>query len=170
MVKLKLPVNRDELCNLKAGEWVSLEGPVFVARDQAHLRLLKAIENNQNLPVDLEDQAIIYAGPIVKDDKFILGPTTSSRMDELTEPLLKKGLALTIGKGLRSEGFTKLMPRYKSAYLMTFGGAAALLSQYVSRAKMVAYGDLGPEAIFKIEVNDFPAMISIDCTGKKARI
>jgi fumarate hydratase subunit beta len=167
MDKLKLPVDRTQLCNLKPGQWVALSGPMLVARDQAHLRLINSINKGEKLPVELKDETILYAGPIVKDGRIVIGPTSSTRMDGLTEPLLKKGLAVTIGKGSRGKDFGDILEKYKSVYLMTFGGAAAFLSQYVRKAKIIAYGDLGPEALYRIEVEDFPALTAIDCRGEK---
>lgn len=169
MVKLKLPVDRAEICKLKPGDWVSLSGPMLVGRDQAHLRMVKAIKNQENLPAELKDEALLYAGPIVKDSSVVVGPTTSSRMDGFTEPLLQRGLAVTIGKGIRGNDFCELARKYQSIYLMTFGGAAAYLSQFVLKAKLIAYGDLGPEALYRIEVEDFPALVAVDCRGEKLR-
>lgn len=169
MDKLTLPFDREELCNLIPGQWVYLTGPMLVARDQAHLRIINLINQGENLPVELKDETILYAGPIVKDGKVILGPTSSTRMDGLTEPLLKKGLAATIGKGARSKDFGDLMKKYNSVYLMTFGGAAAFLSQFVRKVKIIAYGDLGPEALYRIEVEDLPALTAIDCRGERYR-
>ena len=166
MKTLNLPFNREDLCNLKAGDWVNLSGSLLVGRDQAHLRLIKAIEEEKSLPAELNNEAILYAGPVVKDKEVVIGPTTSSRMDGFSEPLFKKGLALTIGKGRRSPEFAQLCQKYKTAYLMTYGGAAAFLSQFVQKAKIIAYGDLGPEALYRIEVLDFPAIIAIDCQGR----
>lgn len=166
MKNLKLPVDRNELCNLRAGDWVTLSGTILVARDQAHMRLVKTINDNDTLPVNLKDQAVFYAGPILKGDGAIIGPTTSARMDSLTEPLLKKGLAVMIGKGARSPQITQMAKQYSAVYLMTVGGAAAFLSQFVKRAKIIAYGDLGAEALYRLEVEDFPALVAIDCEGK----
>lgn len=166
MIDLTLPAKKDETCKLEAGQWLRLNGSIIVARDRAHMRLIDSIEKNENLPVELKEQGILYAGPIIRKNKVIIGPTTSSRMDNLSEALMKKGVALTIGKGPRSKRYIDLAKEYCSPYLMTFGGAAAFLSKFVIKAKMITYGDLGPEALYRIEVKDFPAITAIDCRGK----
>lgn len=145
-----------------------LSGIVYTARDAAHMKLVNLIKKGQNLPFDLSGQIIYYVGPAPAKPGEIIGsagPTTSYRMDPLTIPLLKKGLSGTIGKGKRSPKIRKAMKEYKAVYFAVVGGAAALISESITRVSTAAYPELGPEAVKKLEVKDFPAIVVNDIYG-----
>jgi len=155
---IKAPLTDEDVLKLKAGDQVLIDGLIYTARDQAHQK--------GNWPFDVKGQIVFYAGGVRKGDAIsAIGPTTASRMDEFLEPLLKQGLKATIGKGPRSPKVKDLLKRYKSVYFIATGGAAALLSQSVKKAEIVAYPELGPEAIMKLEVSKFPAIVAYDAHG-----
>ncbi len=150
------------------GRELLFSGTIYTARDQAHKRLVEAINKGSRLPFQLKDSIIYYCGPTKTPKGKVIGscgPTTSSRMDEFTPQLLKHGLRGMIGKGSRSPEVRDAIKKYKGIYFLTYAGCGALLSKYVSSAKTVAYGDLGPEAILKLEVKDFPLIVAIDANG-----
>ncbi len=154
----------------KAGGELLFNGVIYTARDQAHKRLVEAIKKGNRLPFELKNSIIYYCGPTKTPKgrgKVIgsCGPTTSSRMDEFTPLLLKHGLKGMIGKGNRSPEVRDAIKKYKGVYFLTYAGCGALLSKYVLSAKTVAYGDLGPEAILKLEVKDFPLIVAMDANG-----
>ncbi len=154
---------------LKAGDEVLFSGTIYTARDQAHKRLAKAIANKKKLPINLKGAIIYYCGPTATPKGKVIGscgPTTSSRMDEFTPLLLKAGLKAMIGKGSRAAEVSRAIKKYKGVYFLTYAGCGALLSKYVKRAKLVAYPDLGPEAIYKLEVKYFPLIVGIDSKGR----
>jgi fumarate hydratase subunit beta len=154
--------------DLKSGDSFYYSGILYTARDQAHKRLVEAIKKGRPLPINLKGAIIYYCGPTRKPKGKIIGacgPTTSSRMDEFTPVLLKAGLAGTIGKGRRLEEVRRAIKRYQGVYFLTYAGCAALLSKYVKKAQVVCYRDLGPEAIYKLEVEDFPLIVGIDSRG-----
>ena len=154
---------------LKVGEKINFSGILYTARDQAHKRLAEAIKKNKKLPIDLRGQIIYYCGPTKTPQGKIIGscgPTTSSRMDEFTPILLKAGLKGMIGKGSRSKEVIAAIKKYKGVYFLTYAGCGALLSRYVKKARPVAYKDLGPEAIYRLEVQDFPLIVGIDSQGR----
>ncbi|MFH1678320.1 MAG: FumA C-terminus/TtdB family hydratase beta subunit [Candidatus Omnitrophota bacterium] len=154
--------------NLKAGENFFFTGAVYTARDQAHKRLAEAISKGRKLPIDLKGQIIYYCGPTkTPRGKTIgsCGPTTSSRMDEFTPTLLKAGLKGIIGKGNRSKEVIAAIKKYKAVYFLTYAGCGALLSKYIKKVTPIAYKDLGPEKILKLEVKDFPLIVGIDVRG-----
>ena len=168
MKKINIPLKDKQIKRLRIGEQVLLSGVIYTARDQAHKRLFEAIKKGKKLPIPLEDQIIYYCGPTkTSKGKTIgsCGPTTSSRMDEFTPILLKAGLKGMIGKGSRSQEVIKAIKKYKSVYFLTYAGCGALLSRYIKKAKVLAYKDLGPEAILKLEVKDFPLIVGIDAQG-----
>jgi len=153
---------------LKVGDKIFFSGTIYTARDQAHKRLAEAIKKGQRLPIDLKGAIIYYCGPTKTPKGKVIGscgPTTSSRMDEFTPILLKAGLAGMIGKGSRSQEVIRAIKKYKAVYFLTYAGCGALLSKYVKKAKLVAYRDLGPEAIYQLEVKDFPLIVGIDTRG-----
>lgn len=155
--------------NLKAGEKFFFTGAVYTARDQAHKRLTEAINKGRKLPIDLKGQIIYYCGPTATPKEKVIGscgPTTSARMDEFTPVLLKAGLRGMIGKGGRSEEVRKAIKKYKGVYFLTYAGCGALLSKYIKKVTPVAYKDLGPEKILKLEVKDFPLIVGIDARGR----
>lgn len=154
---------------LKAGDEILYTGKLYTARDQAHKRMVEAIKKGKKLPLDLRGQIIYCCGPtLTSKGKTIgsCGPTTSSRMDEFTPLLLKAGLKGMLGKGSRCQEVIKAIKKYKAVYFLTYSGCGALLSQYVKSKKLVAYPDLGPEAIYELEVKDFPLIVAIDSKGR----
>jgi len=154
--------------NLKAGNKFILNGTIYTARDQAHKRLAEAIKRGKKLPINLKGAVIYYCGPTATPKGKVIGscgPTTSSRMDVFAPALLKAGLKGMIGKGGRSEEVRQAIRKYKAVYFLTYAGCGALLSKYVKSAKAVAYKDLGPEAICRLEVKDFPLIVGIDSQG-----
>jgi fumarate hydratase subunit beta len=166
---ISTPLTKEKIEKLKVGTRVLLSGVIYTARDAAHQRLVKAIEKGKKLPLPLKNQIIYYTGPTpAKPGKVIgsAGPTTSSRMDSYTPALLKKGLKGMIGKGERSAEVTKAIKRYKAVYFLATGGAGALLAQRIKKCDLVAYPDLGPEAIYRLEVENFPLIVAIDSQGK----
>ncbi len=167
-VRLYTPLSLEVVRSLKAGDQVLITGKIYTGRDAAHMRMVAALENGEDLPVDLENQIIYYVGPApAKPDQVIgsAGPTTSYRMDTLTVPLLKKGLRGMIGKGSRSVEVVEGMKNYGAVYFAAIGGAGALIASTVRKSTVVAYEDLGPEAIHELEVEDFPAVVVIDSNG-----
>jgi fumarate hydratase subunit beta len=163
--KIKTPLAKKEIENLKAGEEVLLSGIIYTARDQAHQRLA----GTKNPPLDLKGQVIYYCGPTPAPKNKVIGscgPTTSSRMDEFTPGLLKKGILAMIGKGRRSLEVSRAIKKYRAVYFLTYAGCGALLSKYIRKAKRVAYKDLGPEAIHRLEVKNFPLIVGIDARGR----
>jgi fumarate hydratase subunit beta len=159
----------NKINTLKVGQELLFSGTIYTARDQAHKRLAEAIKKGSRLPFGLKNSIIYYCGPTQTPKNKVIGscgPTTSSRMDEFAPLLLKNGLKGMIGKGNRSEEVRKAIKKYKGIYFVTYAGCGALLSKYVKSAKRVAYGDLGPEAIMKLEVKDFPLIVAIDVNGR----
>ena len=170
MRKLIIPVeNKEILADFHQGEFISVSGFLYTARDKAHQRLIGSLRKKRPIPVDLKNQFLYYTGPTPSPPGRIsgaIGPTTSSRMDEFTPELLSLGLAGTIGKGKRDKAVIAAIKKFKAIYLITIGGAAAYLSMKVRALARVAYKDLGTEAIFRVEVEDFPVIVAIDCRGK----
>ena len=153
---------------LKAGDKVLLSGKIYTARDAAHKRISALLEKNEKLPIDLKDKIIYYCGPCpARPGRAIgsCGPTTSARMDELTPLMLSKGVKVTIGKGPRSEETRKAFKKYKALYLVATGGIGALLAEKVLKCETVAFAELGPEAIYELEVKDFPLVVANDTAG-----
>ncbi|MEA3369049.1 MAG: FumA C-terminus/TtdB family hydratase beta subunit [Candidatus Ratteibacteria bacterium] len=167
--KLIVPVeNKKILADFHPGEFISVSGFVYTARDKAHQRLIDSLRKKRPIPVDLNNQFLYYTGPTPSPPGRIsgaIGPTTSSRMDKFTPELLSLGLAGTIGKGKRDKAVIAAIKKFKAVYLITIGGAAAYLSKRVKSLSRVAYKDLGPEAIFRVEVEDFPVIVAIDSRG-----
>jgi len=160
MIKtIKIPLDAKTIKGLKAGDRVLISGTLYVARDAAH---------KKGLPIDVKGQTVFYAAPTPGKPIGSIGPTTSSRMDPFTTPLLKKGLSGMIGKGARSEEIKKAIKKYKAVYFAATGGAAALLGKTVKKAEVVAYPELGPEAVLKIEISNFPAIVAYDIYGGDA--
>jgi fumarate hydratase subunit beta len=158
-----------EINKLKVGDEVLFSGTLYTTRDQAHKRLVEAIKRRKKLPIDLKGAIIYYCGPTKTPKGKIIGscgPTTSSRMDEFAPALLRKGLTGMIGKGRCSPKVIEAIRKYKGIYFLTYAGCGALLSKYVKSAKPIAYKDLGPEAIYKLEVKDFPLIVGIDAKGR----
>ena len=169
MKKIETILKESEVKRLKTGDELFLSGVIYTARDQAHKRLVEAIKKGCKLPIDLKNQIIYYCGPTKTPKGKIIGacgPTTSSRMDTFTPVLLKVGLAGMIGKGSRAKEAREAIKKYKAVYFLTYAGCGALLAKYVEKATPVAYANLGPEAILKLEVEDFPLVVGIDSKGR----
>lgn len=168
MKTIKTPLDNIQISRLRAGDDVLLSGVIYTARDQAHKRLVEAIKKRKPLPLDLKKAVIYYCGPAKTPAGGIIGscgPTTSSRMDEFTAPLLKAGLRGIIGKGRRSKEVVKALKHHKAVYLLAYAGCGALMTRYIKKAVCVAYPDLGPEAIYRLEVQNCPLIVGIDASG-----
>lgn len=166
--KLTLPLTKEDVRSLKAGDEVYLSGTLYTARDAAHKRLCELIERGETLPIDLTNQTIYYVGPTPAKEGYAVGsagPTSSYRMDKYCEPLFKRGLNCMIGKGKRSLELRQAMQEYEIVYLGVIGGAAALISKSIKESKVIAFEDLGAEAIHEYKVEDFPAFVLMDCFG-----
>lgn len=158
-----------DMRKLRSGDRLSYTGAIYTARDQAHKRLAEAIKKKKRLPLDVKGAIIYYCGPTpAPKGKAIgsCGPTTSSRMDEFTPLLLKAGVRGMIGKGRRSEAVKKAVRKYGAVYFLTYAGCGALLSKCVRSARQIAYKELGPEAIYRLEVENFPLIVGIDSKGR----
>ena len=167
-MKLTTPLTDEDLTELKAGDKVELTGIIYTARDAAHERLIKLLNEGKKLPIPLKGQVIYYVGPApAKPGKVIgsAGPTTSYRMDPYTPILLEKGLKAMIGKGERSKNVIKSMKKNKCVYFGAVGGAAALIAKRIKKSEVVAYSDLGPEAIRKLVVENLPLIVVNDIYG-----
>ena len=165
---INLPVDVPILRTLPAGTAVLLSGPVFAARDATHVHLLADLEREGTLPYGLAGQVLFYAGPTppaAGRPIGAVGPTTAKRMDPWTPPLLAAGIAATIGKGPRSEAVRQACVEHQAPYLAAVGGAAALLAARVRSAELVAYPELGTEALVRMEFESFPAWVAIDAAG-----
>lgn len=168
-IRVNLPVAREALAELSAGDEVRLFGPVYTSRDAGHARLLEALERDGVLPFGLSGQMIFYAGPTpAAAGRPIgsVGPTTAKRMDFATPALLEAGIVATIGKGVRSEEVRAAHARTGSVYFAPVGGAAALLAKHVVAAEPVAWPELGTEALVRLTLDDFPAFVAIDARGR----
>lgn len=164
----QLPLSLEERKEIRSGDYVLLSGIVYTARDAAHQRMWEAMEKGEALPIDIKGQCIYYLGPSPSRPGNVIGsagPTTSSRMDKYTPLLLDAGLALMIGKGKRSASVKEAICKNNSVYFAAVGGAGALLSQCIKSSEIVAYEDLGTEAIRKLEVVDLPVIAIIDTAG-----
>jgi fumarate hydratase subunit beta len=162
------PLTAADVESLAAGDRVRITGVVYTARDAAHARLLLLIEAGKPLPIDVEGQIIYYTGPSPARPGDIvgsIGPTTAGRMDKYTPKLLALGLKGTIGKGARSEPVKEALKRHRAVYFGAIGGAGAVLSRFVKKLEVVAYEDLGTEAVRRLEVEGFPAIVVNDCHG-----
>ncbi|MCL6449883.1 MAG: Fe-S-containing hydro-lyase [Acetobacteraceae bacterium] len=168
MVELKTPLDDRAVAALSAGDRVLITGHLYTARDAAHERLVKALEAGQRLPFDLAGQIIYYVGPSpAKPGRVIgsAGPTTSGRMDPYTPALLERGLKGMIGKGSRSAAVREALKKYNAVYFAAVGGAAALITKCIVGCELVAYEDLGPEAIRRLRVERFPVVVINDARG-----
>ena len=164
---VKVPFSGSE-SSLPVGTRVLLSGVVYTARDAAHKRIVEALDSGSPLPFDLKGQVIYYAGPCPPAPGQVigsLGPTTSGRMDPYAPRLLAAGLGGMIGKGRRNREVLESVAKYRAVYFVTIGGAGALLSRTVKKADLWAYGDLGPEAVYRLEIVGFPAIVGMDSLG-----
>ena len=161
-------MNQYFLRKLKAGQEILFSGTIYTARDQAHQRLVNLIKAGKKLPLDLKGKMIYYCGPTATPKGKVIGscgPTTSSRMDNFVAPLLKQGLLAMIGKGRRSKAVRELIKKHQAIYFLAPAGCGALLAKKVIKNKLVAFKDLGPEAIYELEVKNFPLLVGIDSVG-----
>ena len=168
MKRITLPIDNKTVESLECGEMISLSGIIYTARDAAHQRLINCINNNEELPFDLQGQAIYYVGPTPNKEGEVIGsagPTTSYRMDDLTEPLLDRGIKLMIGKGKRNQVVIDSMKKNTCAYLAAIGGAGAYISNSIKKSEVIAYNELGAEAIRRLEVENLQVIVAIDCRG-----
>ncbi len=165
---LNSPTTPDVISSLRAGDTVKISGTVYTARDAAHKRLCELLSKGETLPIDINGASVYYVGPSPAPEGRPIGsagPTSSYRMDPYAEPLLKEGLKIMIGKGPRGEEYRELLKKYGAVYLSAVGGAAALISESVKSCEPVAYEDLGAEAIYKLEVDGFYAVVTYDTVG-----
>jgi len=168
MKKIETPLTNEIIRSLRAGDEVAISGVVYTARDAAHKRLCKLFEENKQLPIPVKGQVIYFVGPTpARPGKVIgsAGPTTSARMDKFSPILLNAGLKGMIGKGYRGDSVRESLKKNCAVHFAALGGAGALLSQYIISAEVVAYEDLGTEAIRKLELKDFPAIVAYDSFG-----
>jgi len=166
--KITTPLTQEKVRSLKAGDKVLLSGVIYTGRDAAHKRLIDTLNEGKTLPFDVKDQVIYYVGPAPAKPGQVIGsagPTTSYRMDDLTVPLLEKGLTGMIGKGARSEKVVEGMKKNGAIYFAAIGGAGALISSAIKSSQVIAYEELGPEAIRKLVVEDMPVYVVIDSEG-----
>ena len=162
------PITKDEAKSLKAGDYVYITGKIYTARDAAHKRMKEALEKGEGLPFNIQNNMINYMGPSpARDGRPIgsAGPTTASRMDKYTPELLDLGMGAMIGKGKRSQAVIDSIVKNQAVYFAAVGGAGALLSKCILSSKIIAYEDLGPEAIRELEVENFPVIVVIDSMG-----
>jgi fumarate hydratase subunit beta len=167
-IRLKTPLRNEEVEKLKSGDRVLISGVVYTGRDAAHKRLIDLLKSGKDLPFDIRGQIIYYVGPAPAKPGQVLGsagPTTSYRMDAYSPALIEKGLKGMIGKGMRSEAVKEAMKKYRAVYFAATGGAGALLAKRVKKVEIVAYEDLGPEAIRRLEVEDLPVIVVNDVRG-----
>ncbi len=166
--RLTTPWSDETVESLRAGDQVLISGVIYGARDAAHKRMVESLDRGETLPVDLRGQVIYYVGPTPARPGEVIGsagPTTSGRMDAYSPTLLAHGLKGMIGKGYRAAAVLEALRRHKAVYLAATGGAGALLARRIRRADVVAYADLGPEALFRFEVEEFPAIVVNDAHG-----
>ena len=165
---LTIPYTASELMKINAGDDILLSGTLYVGRDQVHKRLAAAIESEESLPFPFEGNAIYYMGPSPAKPGAAIGaagPTTSARMDPFSPLLIKSGLKVMVGKGPRSESVREAIKECRGLYLQAFGGCGALYSSCISKSELVAYPELGPEALIKLTIEDFPVIAVIDSSG-----
>lgn len=167
-VRLSTPLTEEKVKNLKAGDTVLLSGTMYTARDAAHKRLIELLDNGKGLPINIKDETIYYVGPSPAKPGQVIGsagPTTSYRMDPYAPRLLDLGLKGMIGKGKRNDEVIDAIKRNKAIYFGAIGGAAALIAKSIVESEIIAYEDLGAEAIRKIKVKDMPLVVIIDSEG-----
>ena len=166
---LKAPLDREEVKTLQAGDYVYITGTIYTARDAAHLRMDQTLDRGEKLPIEMEGNVIYYMGPTpAREGRPIgsAGPTTASRMDKYTPRLLDLGMTGMIGKGKRKKEVTDAIVRNGAVFFAAVGGAGALLSKCIKKAEVIAYDDLGTEAIRRLEVENFPVIVVIDSQGR----
>lgn len=168
VIRLETPLTSEKVKGLKAGDNVLLSGVIYTGRDAAHQKMVEALEQGLELPFAMKDQIIYFVGPTPAKDGQVIGsagPTTSGRMDAYSPKLIAIGLTGMIGKGLRSSEVIEAMKKYGAVYFGAIGGAGALIAKRIISAEVIAYPELGPEAVRRLEVKDFPAIVIIDHEG-----
>ncbi len=168
-VRLRTPLGAEDVAGLRAGDRVLLSGVVYAARDTAHKRLVELLERKEKLPFELDGQVIYYVGPSPTRPGEVIGsagPTTSGRMDPYTPALLEAGIRATIGKGKRSLPVLDAMKQFGAVYFAAVGGVAALLAKCITACEVIAFPELGPEALRRLELKDFPLFVVNDTTGR----
>ncbi len=169
IIEIKTPLTKEDIKKLNCGDILEITGTIYTARDAAHKKLEEAISKGEKLPVDFRNQFIFYAGPCPTKPNRVIGsvaPTTSMRMDNYVEMTFEMGLLGTIGKGERSEEVSNLCKKYQGVYLVSFGGAAAIISECIKKVEVVAYEELGTESIKKLEVEKMRLIVGIDSKGR----
>jgi fumarate hydratase subunit beta len=167
-MEIRAPLTDEVIAKLRAGDRVLINGVIYVARDAAHKLMVESLERGESLPFDVKGQIVYYMGPSpAKPGQAIgaAGPTTSGRMDAYAPKLMAEGLKGMIGKGTRTPAVKDAMKRYKAVYMAAIGGAGALISKAIKKSGLVAYGELGAEAILRLEVEDFPVVVINDIYG-----
>ena len=167
------PITDEDIKSLKAGEMITITGEIYTARDAAHKRLCEMIEKGEKLPIDIEGKTVFYAGPCPSKPNEVIGsvgPTTSTRMDAYSPKLIELGLKVMIGKGRRSESVIGQIIKHKGLYLIAIGGAAAITAKCVKSVEIVAFEDLGTEAIRKLYVENMPLIVAIDSNGNNSLV
>jgi fumarate hydratase subunit beta len=167
-LNIRSPLNEETIKKLKAGDQVLITGVIYTARDAAHKRMVEALDRGEKLPFDIANQTIYYMGPTPAKPGQVIGsagPTTSGRMDSYAVRLMAAGLRGMVGKGNRSQAVKDAMKKYKAVYFAAIGGAGALISKSIKKAEVIAYEDLGAEAICRLEVENFPATVINDIYG-----
>lgn len=170
-MKLTTPLNDEIVSKLHAGDRIEITGTIYVARDAAHKRMVDALDRGEKLPADLRGQIVYYMGPSPTKPGNVIGsagPTTSGRMDKFAPRMMEIGLKGMVGKGLRAQTVKDAMKKYKAVYFGATGGAAALIAQRIKKAKVIAYDDLGAEALRELEVENFPVIVVNDMYGGDA--
>ena len=164
--KLKTPLDKSQIAKLNVGDVVYITGRLLTGRDAAHKRIFDALKNGEELPVEIKGQTIYYAGPCEKDGKVLsAGPTTPMRMQAYAPLLYDEGVVATIGKGDRNEDVYDAIKRNGGEYLAAIGGAGALYASKIKSSRVLAYSDLGTEAVHEFQVEDFPCVVAIDANG-----
>lgn len=168
MINLNMPISDEQIRDLKCGDIINLNGVIYTGRDAAHKRLIDCINKNEKLPFNIKNQGMYYVGPTPSKPGEVIGsagPTTSYRMDDLTIPLLEKGLKVMIGKGKRNNEVIEGIKKYNAVYLIAIGGAGAYISNSIKSCEVIAYEDLDAEAIRKLEVKGLQLIVAIDSQG-----
>ena len=167
-LNVKAPLDEETLKNLEAGDQIFITGVIYVGRDAAHKRMIEALDQGKPLPFDIKGQTLYFMGPAPAKPGYPIGsagPTTSGRMDAYSPRLIAEGLKGMIGKGMRSQAVKDAMTKYKAVYLAAIGGAGVLISKSIKKSEVVAYEELGAEAILRLEVENFPATVINDIHG-----
>jgi len=169
IIRIETPLTQEKLKGLKVGDNVLIDGVIYTGRDAAHKKMVEALDRGEDLPFVMKDQIIYFVGPTPAKEGQVIGsagPTTSGRMDAYSPKLIARGLTGMIGKGLRSPDVIEAMKKHGAIYFGAIGGAGALIAKRIVSAEVIAYPELGPEAVRRLVVKDFPAIVIIDHEGK----